>query len=91
MPYVSSVERIGYKRGVQEGLLEAIEMGLSIKFGEKGLRLLPAIRQIEDVERLKMIKNIVKSTDNLSEIEASLDLGESRSRLDGPVNGNRWE
>ena len=48
MPYVSSVEKIGIKKGIQqgiqtgrrEGMLDAIELGLSIKFGINGLRLL---------------------------------------------------
>ncbi len=80
MPYVTSVERIGFKRGISEGrqkgmlegTLEAIEMGLSIKFGAGGLRLLPVIRRIKDIERLDMIKKIIKATDDLAEVEASL-------------------
>lgn len=91
--YVTSVERIGFKRGVSEGrqkgmlegrqqgmlegllegTLEAIEMGLSVKFGAKGLRLLPEIRRIRDIERLNMIKHIIKVTDDLAEVEASLE------------------
>ena len=97
MPYMTSVERIGFKRGVsegrqkgmaegwqqgmtegrqqgiQEGMLEAIEMGLSVKFGAKGLRLLPSIRRIRDIERLNMIKQIIRVTDDLAEVEASLE------------------
>ena len=87
--YVTSVERIGFKRGVSEGrqkgmlegrlegllegTLEAIEMGLSVKFGVKGLRLLPEIRRIRDIERLNMIKQIIRVTDDLAEVEASLE------------------
>ncbi|WP_446010985.1 hypothetical protein [Candidatus Electrothrix sp.] len=87
--YVTSVERIGFKRGVSEGrqkgmlegrqlgilegTLEAIEMGLSVKFGVKGLRLLPEIRRIRDIERLNMIKHIIRVTDDLAEVEASLE------------------
>ncbi len=56
MPYISSVERIGYKRGWDagktegetkgktegriEGRIEAIELGLSLKFGEDAALLL---------------------------------------------------
>ncbi|MCI5196408.1 MAG: cytosolic protein [Candidatus Electrothrix sp. AW5] len=95
--YVTSVERIGFRRGVSEGrqkgmlegrqkgmiegrqqgmlegTLEAIEMGLSVKFGVKGLRLLPEIRRIRDIERLNMIKQIIRVTDDLAEVEASLE------------------
>lgn len=81
MPYVTSVERIGFRRGVSEGrqlgilegTLEAIEMGLSVKFGAKGLRLLPEIRRIRDIDRLNMIKQIIRVTDDLAEVEASLE------------------
>ncbi len=68
MPYISSVEKLGYRRG----LIEAIEMGLSIKFGEKGTRFLPKIQALKDIDRLEMIKDSIKTKDNLSEIEAVL-------------------
>ncbi len=68
MPYISSVEKLGYRRG----LMEAIEMGLSIKFGEKGTRFLPKIQALKDIDRLEMIKDSIKTKDNLSEIEAVL-------------------
>ncbi|MCI5158258.1 MAG: hypothetical protein D3906_07405 [Candidatus Electrothrix sp. AUS1_2] len=105
MPYMTSVERIGFKRGISEGrqkgmaegwqqgmaegrqqgilegilegTLEAIEMGLSVKFGVKGLRLLPEIRRIRDIERLNMIKKIIMITDDLTEIETLLDSSQS--------------
>jgi len=81
MPYVTSVERIGFKRGVsegrQEGTLEAIEMGLSVKFGAKGLRLLPAIRRIREIEHLNIIKKTIMVTDDLADVEALLDSSQS--------------
>lgn len=89
MPYVTSVERIGFRRGISEGrqqgifegrqqgklegTLEAIEMGLSIKFGACGLRLLPLIRRIKDIEQLDMIKKVIRATDDLAEVKASLE------------------
>ncbi|MCI5135833.1 MAG: hypothetical protein D3920_12350 [Candidatus Electrothrix sp. AW2] len=63
----------GRQQGMLEGTLEAIEMGLSVKFGVKGLRLLPEIRRIRDIERLNMIKQIIRVTDDLAEVEASLE------------------
>ena len=63
----------GILEGLLEGTLEAIEIGLSLKFGAGGLRLLPTIRQIRDIERLNMIKQIIRVTDDLSEVEASLE------------------
>jgi len=77
MPYVTSVERIGIKKGLQqgiqqgrrEGILEAIELGLTIKFGTKGLRLLPVLRSTKDNDRLEMVKEAIKASDDLKEIE----------------------
>ena len=45
-------------------------MGLSLKFGAKGLRLLPTIRSLDDLDRLEMVKESIKVTDDLREIEA---------------------
>ena len=39
MPYVTSVERIGMQRGLQQGLMTAIKLGLKLKFGDEGLQL----------------------------------------------------
>ncbi len=74
MKYISSEERLALKKGrreaKREGLLGAIEMGLSIKFGDNGLRFLPMIRSFEDISRLESLKELIKATDNLSEIES---------------------
>ncbi len=93
MPYVTSVERIGFKRGFEEGILEgilkgkekwkaegklegkieglqdAIELGLSLKFGVNGLKLMPGIKNIDKIELLDTIKEAIKTAENLSEIE----------------------
>ncbi len=63
----------GKKEGWREGLWEAIEMGLSIKFGENGMRLMSAIRSLEDKDRLNIIMKAVIKTDNLADIEALLN------------------
>ena len=74
------MERIGIKKGIRQGiqqgrrdgLIEAIEMGLSIKFGATGLKLLPEIRILEDLNRLEMIKEAIKVAHDVSEIEELL-------------------
>ncbi len=73
MPYVTSVERMAREEGRRDGLIDAIEMGLSIKFGDSGLRFLPTIRSFEDIDRLVKVKEAIKATDNLSEIEVMLN------------------
>ena len=80
MPYVTSVERIGIKKGIQQGiqqgrrdgLIEAIEMGLSIKFGAIGLKLFPEIRAMVDLNRLEMVKEAIKAAHDVSELEELL-------------------
>lgn len=59
----------GIQQGVLEGLLEGIELGLELKFGAKGMKLMPAIRKINDPDRLKAVKEGVKIATNISEIE----------------------
>ena len=77
MRYVTSVERIGIEKGIQqgmklgrrEGVLEAIELGLSLKFGAMGLRILQSVQDIDDLGRLETIKEALKVSDDLEEIE----------------------
>jgi hypothetical protein len=61
MPYITSVERSGMEKGLREGLLAGIELGLDLKFGAEGLKLLPEIRQVTDVEVLRTIHQSIKT------------------------------
>lgn len=58
----------GLQRGMRQGLLSGIALGLELKFGTEGLRLLPEIRQIQDVERLEAIQEGLKTANNLDEL-----------------------
>ncbi|MBI5591206.1 MAG: cytosolic protein [Deltaproteobacteria bacterium] len=93
MQYISSVERIGYKRGLDEGKaegltqgltqgitqgltqgitqgrIEAIALGLSLKFGDDAaLLLMPSIRNLHDTDRLIMIKDAIRAAVSIDEI-----------------------
>jgi hypothetical protein len=72
IPYITSIERKGIQQGLQqgirEGLLAGIELGLELCFGDEGLRLLPEIRQIEDVEVLRAIHAGLKRVGSLDEL-----------------------
>ena len=79
MPYITSVERIGIQKGIQQGiqqsrqqmkqiLLESIELGLELKFGNLGLSLLPEISQIEDVEQLRAIQTGLRTVSAVEEL-----------------------
>jgi predicted transposase/invertase (TIGR01784 family) len=62
----------GIRKGIRKGLLEAIEMGLSIKFGAEGTRLYQRIERITDIDQLEAIKETVKTAKELAEIEVLL-------------------
>ncbi|MGD1867350.1 MAG: hypothetical protein ACFB0D_22605 [Phormidesmis sp.] len=78
MPYMMSFERAakaeGREEGREEGLIEgicsAIELGLELKFGDKGLDLAPQFTKNADVEILKQLKADLRSELSLAELEA---------------------
>ncbi len=69
MQYVTSVERIGIEKGVRQGLLEAIELGLELKFGADALSLMSEISQIDDIEKLRSIKEGIKTVASIEELQ----------------------
>jgi hypothetical protein len=74
MPYVTSIERRAEERGRQQGLLtgtlDAIGLGLELKFGSDGLRLLTEISQIHDLEALKIIQEGLRRVNSIDELRA---------------------
>ncbi len=61
-------EEIGEQRGEQRGIISAIELGLELKFGAEGLELMQTVSQIDDLEKLKTIRNAIKSARTLDEL-----------------------
>lgn len=60
----------GIQQGIRNGLVEAIELGLSLKFGDEAMNIMPLIQHIQDCERLRGIKNMIKTAKDLSELKA---------------------
>ncbi len=56
----------------KKGLQEAIQMGLEIKFGDKGLALIPRIKAIDSLEKLEEIKSVVRTAETLHQVESVL-------------------
>jgi len=57
MPYITSVERVGMKKG----LLKGIELGLEVKFGAEGLKLLPEISELSDLQVIEEVLQAIKT------------------------------
>ena len=76
MPYITTAEKIGMEKGMQQGikqgLLEAIELGLKLKFRTKGLKLYPQITKIDDIDKLRSIKESIEIAKELKEIQELL-------------------
>lgn len=64
MGLVQRCREEGRQQGFREGLLASIELGLELKFGDEGLRLLPEIRNIEDIAVLGTIREALKAVDS---------------------------
>ena len=62
-------EQVGEKRGEQRGILAAIELGLEIKFGTEALELMESVFQVQDLEKLKVIKDAIKSVNTVDELQ----------------------
>jgi hypothetical protein len=84
MPYLSSIERlardvgfrvglrVGFRVGFREGLLEAITLDLDIKFGRASRKLLPKIRAITEIEKLRKMLRAINAAKTFDEIRKRL-------------------
>jgi hypothetical protein len=64
MPYITSVERIG----IEKGLLEGIQLALELKFGPEGLKLLPEIRELGELDVLRAVLQAIKTATTPDEL-----------------------
>ncbi|MCP5003096.1 MAG: hypothetical protein GY941_03965, partial [Planctomycetes bacterium] len=62
----------GKLEGKLEGLKEAIEIGLELKYEVEGLKLFERIKAISTIEKLETIKEAVKVSKRIEEIEKLL-------------------
>jgi len=63
----------GIQQGIEQGIREAIDLGLELKFGDEGSQIMPMIRLIHDCDRLRAIKNAIKTAKNLSDVKAMIE------------------
>lgn len=76
MQYMTSFERITRI----EGLLEAIELGLELKFGASSLFVMDEISQIYDIEQLRAIKEGIKTATSIDELRSIYQTADDTSR-----------
>ena len=65
----------GRQETLQEGIqlgLDGIELALDAKFGADGLRLLPEIRKIKDINQLKAVQVVVRTARTPDEVRHAL-------------------
>ena len=68
MPYITSVERIGMEKGLQQMVLEA----LNERFWELPETVSDAIHQIQDQEQLRLLHRQAIRSESLAEFQRHL-------------------
>ncbi|MEO5358259.1 MAG: hypothetical protein H7844_13325 [Nitrospirae bacterium YQR-1] len=68
----SDIFQEGLLEGKQEGLLEAIELGLELKFSIAGLELMNMVRAISTIDKLEEFKNLIRKAGSLDELKEFL-------------------
>ncbi len=61
-----------YEQGKQEGLYEAIELGLQLKFGKEGKKLFSEVKRIKNINKLKTIKDLLLKAESLQEVKQEI-------------------
>ncbi|MEH1797148.1 MAG: hypothetical protein V7L17_31655 [Nostoc sp.] len=65
-------EARGKASGELRGILSGIEINLELKFGDRGLQLMPEINHIQDLERLKTILRNIVTANTIEELQQIL-------------------
>ena len=81
MPYITSVERIGFRRGRAEGraegLRQSIELLLEARFGEQGRALAPDLGRVTGEDALRSLLQQVSKAGSIDDVRALLARHES--------------
>jgi predicted transposase/invertase (TIGR01784 family) len=69
---LNAAKKEGIEEGIEKGrvkeIINGIELGLDLKFGEPGLKLLPEINKINKLKTLMAIHNAIRSSKNVEEL-----------------------
>ena len=58
----------GREEGRREGLLRGLAVALDVKFGIEGLKLMPELREIEDLGILEIIEQAIRTVKSPEEL-----------------------
>jgi hypothetical protein len=84
MPYLMDIERIaiekgrkegreeGREQGRREGLIQALTLGLRLRFGEEGLKLLPDVQKITSSALLGNLVEVLPRVSSKEDFERQL-------------------
>ncbi|MFM2064042.1 MAG: hypothetical protein RLZZ507_3713 [Cyanobacteriota bacterium] len=61
-------EEKGERKGKREERISSIELSLEVKFGDEGLKFMPKISEISDLETLKTIQRSILTVESLEEL-----------------------
>jgi predicted transposase YdaD len=61
------------QRGKREERLSSIELSLEVKFGNEGLKFMPTISEISDLETLKTIQRSILTVETLEELKLIME------------------
>jgi hypothetical protein len=64
MPYITSFER----HGLRKGLLQSLEACLDVKFGAEGLKLMPEVKEITDIDVLHAVLQAIRTAASPGEL-----------------------
>jgi len=87
MPYVTSIERLGIKKGLMRG----IETILEARFGSAAESILSEIRQLSDVEMLEQILHKASTVERLEDLAGLWDPPGSRHTADQEEGSSQKE
>jgi hypothetical protein len=68
MPFITTPERVGFRRGLEEGIAQLVEF----KFGPEGLQLMPLVRQIAETETLRSVYDHIKQSETVEALRQRL-------------------
>jgi len=73
MPHVFSAERLGIKKGIQQGMQEVVLSQMDARFGAVPDEIQKRIQDMKDAERLKKIARMLVTVQSLDELRRAMD------------------